>query len=191
MGLVVISCHCWTKVALTLRDNVTVNLTDISEQYACIHCCAFCYPLWSAPVLIVKEVFPGADRVVGITAEDSYITLPAELFGNRNNSGEDSIVVIRDIQLLLLLLLLLLSLIVILSFPSSVHSFVLLQKCISAASWKGFRVENKETLNQNAYMAPFLCISPPPLPTPSPSLLVQPHLSSALLHLQLSGLSNQ
>ena len=34
-------------------------------------------------------MFSGADQVLGITAEGNSITLPAELFANSNDSGED------------------------------------------------------------------------------------------------------
>ena len=33
------------ELALALRDNVTLNLTDISEQCVCVHCCACSYLL--------------------------------------------------------------------------------------------------------------------------------------------------
>ena len=79
------------EVALNLREDVTIYLTDISEQFVCVHYCACCQPSCSAPVLKVQEVFPGANQVVRITVESSSITLPAELFADRKDSGVDPV----------------------------------------------------------------------------------------------------
>ena len=38
-------------------------------------------------VLRVREVFPGNARVLGIQVDNSYISLPGELFENLNESG--------------------------------------------------------------------------------------------------------
>ena len=41
----------------------------------------------SHAVLVVQEVVSGDDPVLGIAVDDSYLTLPAEVFTNKNGSG--------------------------------------------------------------------------------------------------------
>ena len=36
----------------------------------------------------MQEVWPGAGRVVGVSANGSYITLPADLFKHISNPGD-------------------------------------------------------------------------------------------------------
>ena len=38
-------------------------------------------------VLVVQEVVSVDDPVLGIAVDDSYLTLPAEVFTNKNGSG--------------------------------------------------------------------------------------------------------
>ena len=38
----------------------------------------------------MQEVWPGAGRVVGVSANGSYITLPADLFKQFSNPGDYS-----------------------------------------------------------------------------------------------------
>ena len=80
------------RLALDLRLNVTINVTAIGE-YIFLHCeCIlvlmehvwFCCP---DTVLVVQEVFPGSGRTLGVQVEDSYISLPGELFKNLKKSG--------------------------------------------------------------------------------------------------------
>ena len=72
-------------------------------------------------------MFPGTGQVVAISAENSSITLPAELFDDRNDSGVGDSGSGDGLDLLLLIFLLLLLL-------YSVCCFILLQKPLSTAA---------------------------------------------------------
>ena len=82
------------RLALDLRLNVTINVTGIGE-YIFLHCQCIrilmehgsAVRLCPDTALVVQEVFPGSGPTLGVQAEDSYISLPGELFKNLKKSG--------------------------------------------------------------------------------------------------------
>ena len=52
----------------------------LMEHGSAVHLCP-------ATVLVVQEVFPGSGPTLGVQVEDSYISLPGELFKNLKKSG--------------------------------------------------------------------------------------------------------
>ena len=76
-------------IALSLEESALINTTDISKLHAhkiymlTLHA----HVVSALTVLVVQEVVSGDGPVLGIAVDDSYLTLPAEVFTNKNGSG--------------------------------------------------------------------------------------------------------